>query len=67
MLFNLSETKHVKNSDDLFQIIEETISLIKKKGGDAKLKEDAVYGEIAFRDNRFYFSLDVSIPLRKLL
>jgi len=64
MFFDLDEAKHVKNTEDLLQIIEETIAFIKEKGGDAKLLHNAISQEITFENGKYRFSLDVLVPLR---
>jgi len=62
--FNLSEADCLKSSDALLRFIEETISFIKEKGGDAKLSRNP-FGQITFEGNKFQFNLDVSISLLK--
>jgi hypothetical protein len=64
MFFNLSEVKYVKDSEALLHFIEETISFLKEKGGDAKLVDNAFFSQITFENNKYCFKLDVSIPLR---
>jgi hypothetical protein len=65
MLLNLDEAKLIKDSEILLQFIDETMSFIKEKGGDAKLKNYVFDEQIAFENNTFSFNLSVSIPLRK--
>ncbi|MDR2941717.1 MAG: hypothetical protein LBV17_03900 [Treponema sp.] len=67
MFFNLDEAKHIKEAEILLQLIDETISFIKEKGGDAKLISPFLSRQISFENNTFLFSLDVSIPLRKIM
>jgi len=64
MYFDLSEAKDVKGADTFLQDFEEIMSFLKGKGADAKV---ANYGleQIAFKNNKFHFTLNVSIPLRK--
>jgi hypothetical protein len=64
MYFNLNETKYVKDSETLLKFIEEAISFLREKGGDAKLVDNAFFSQITLENNKYCFKLDVSIPLR---
>jgi hypothetical protein len=65
MLLKLDEAEQIKDSEIFLQFIDETMSFIKEKGGDAKLTNYFFDEQIAFENNVFSFKLNVSIPLRK--